>query len=124
MQKRSLNGLRRKLLRSLAEKQKVKGRLLTEYVKRLKEEMPKSTILLFGSRARGNSLPYSDYDIAVIFDKVKDKIEMVERLRRLKPKGIDLDLIILSVDEIKDPLVKKMLEGSKILYNGLDLRFD
>ncbi len=122
MQGRSLNGLRKRLLKSLAEKQKIKERLLAEYIKRLKREVPKSTILLFGSRAKGNSLPYSDYDIAVILDEVKDKVEMTERLRRLKPRGIDLDLIVFSIDEIEDPLVKKMLEGSRTLHNGLNLR--
>ena len=81
-----------------------------------------STILLFGSRARGDFVPYSDYDIAVILRSVNDKLKVIERLRRLKPEGIDLDLIVLSVDDLRDPLIRSMLSDRKILHNGLSLR--
>ncbi len=90
-------------------------------MKRLSQEVPKSTILLFGSRARGDSLPYSDYDIAVILEHVDDKVKVVERLRRLKPKGLSLDLIVVSIDELNDPIIKEMLRDSKVLYDGLGL---
>ena len=103
-------------------RQAAKRDLLQEYIRRLVREMPMSTILLFGSRARGDFVPYSDYDIAVILRSVNDKLKVIERLRRLKPEGIDLDLIVLSVDDLRDPLIRSMLSDRKILHNGLSLR--
>ncbi|MCD6510482.1 MAG: nucleotidyltransferase domain-containing protein [Thermoprotei archaeon] len=104
------------------KRQAAKRDLLQEYIRRLVREMPMSTILLFGSRARGDFVPYSDYDIAVILRSVNDKLKVIERLRRLKPEGIDLDLIVLSVDDLRDPLIRSMLSDRKILHNGLSLR--
>ena len=122
MQKGSLNGLRSKLLKYLVKKQRARNNLLYKYIERLKKNKPRSTILLFGSRARGEQLPYSDYDIAVILEQVDDKLKTVEKLRRLKPRGLDLDLIVFSLKELYDPLVKNMLENALILYNGLDIK--
>jgi len=113
--------LRSKLLRYLARRKKQSNKLLQEYVERLKQEVPKSIILLFGSRAKGECLPYSDYDVAVILEDLDNKLDVIEKLRRLKPKGLDLDLIVLSIDELNDKLVKEMLKDSIILYKGIEI---
>jgi hypothetical protein len=78
--------------------------------------------VLFGSRARGDYMPYSDYDVAVVFRKVTDERELMLRIRSLKPSGLPLDLLVLSVDDLSDPVIREMLKGCVILYNGLDLR--
>ena len=51
----------------------------------------------------------------------EDKVRIVEELRRMKPRGIDLDLIVLSSDELDDPLVREMIREALVLYDGLNL---
>jgi hypothetical protein len=96
--------------------------LLRGFASRVSSEYPSSTIVLFGSRARGNYMPYSDYDAAVVFRKVPDERELMLRIRGLKPDGLSLDLLVLSVDDLSDPVIREMLKGCVILYDGLDLR--
>ncbi len=85
------------------------------------QELPESTIVLFGSRARGDYLPNSDYDVAVILRQVSDVHSELLRLRSLKPEGLFLDLTILSIDDLDDPVIKEMLKGCKLLYDGLGI---
>ena len=121
MQRELSRGLRSKLLKYLARKRRESDKLLREYIERLKQVIPNSVILLFGSRAKGEHLPYSDYDIAVILEKVDNKISTIEELRKLKPRGLNLDLTIILTSELKDKIVQEMLKNSIILYKGMKL---
>ncbi len=121
MPKQSLSGLRSRLLKYLSEKKRKSGELLQEYVRRLKEVVPNSVIILYGSRARGEQLPCSDYDVAVILENIEDKVKVTEELRRVKPRGLDLDLIVLSVDELSDRVVQEMLKNSIVLHKGINI---
>ncbi len=81
---------------------------------------PRSAIILVGSRARGDYLPYSDYDIVIVLEHVDDKLRLIEELRKLKPRGLSLDLIVVSLEEIHtDPIIRQMLTTHKILYDKL-----
>lgn len=122
MPRGSSSGLRRRLLRSRARKLRNERKVLHKYIEILSKNYPRSTVVLFGSRARGDELPYSDYDLAVILDKVGDRISLVETLRRLKPRGLPLDLIVIQVDELSDPLTSTMLSGCTVLYDGLKIK--
>ncbi|BEP16728.1 nucleotidyltransferase domain-containing protein [Pyrofollis japonicus] len=117
----SSTGLRRRLLRSLREKVAKSDELLEAFLARLREKYPRSAIVLFGSRARGDHLPYSDYDVALVLrdEDCADKVGVAEEARALKPPGLSLDLIVLCVSELDDPLVKQMLGAKKVLYDGL-----
>ncbi|MEZ0344938.1 MAG: nucleotidyltransferase domain-containing protein [Infirmifilum sp.] len=42
---------------------------LREFAARISQRLGPCRVLLFGSRARGSQLPYSDYDVAVIVEK-------------------------------------------------------
>ena len=121
MQGGSSSGLDR-LLRILGESISKGDELLRGFASRVSSEYPSSTIVLFGSRARGDYMPYSDYDVAVVFRKVPDERELMLRIRGLKPGGLSLDLLVLSVDDLSDPVIREMLKGCVILYDGLDLR--
>ena len=59
---------------------------------------------LFGSRARGDFSPNSDYDILVVLKKhlgIKEKIRLFTKLRRiLAKKRFNVDIVIKSADEV------------------------
>ncbi|MCD6358083.1 MAG: nucleotidyltransferase domain-containing protein [Thermoproteales archaeon] len=115
----SSSGLRRRLLRARRERVRRWGELLALYVERIKALYPRSRIMLFGYRARGDELSYSDFDVAVILDEPGDRLSLTEELRKLKPRGLPLDLLVLSSEELNDSLVAHMLEGGRVLYDGL-----
>jgi len=61
-------------------------------------------VYLFGSRARGDFSPHSDYDILIVSKKklrIKEKIKLFTRVRRLlAKKRYNVDIIIKSNDEV------------------------
>ncbi|MEM2187512.1 MAG: nucleotidyltransferase domain-containing protein [Thermofilaceae archaeon] len=122
MRKKSLSGLS-EYLRWRAELLKRQNELLDEFVKNVAERLGRCAVLLFGSRAHGNHLPYSDFDIAIVVEEAVDKLSLIEELRALKPRGLPLDLIIFEREDLKSPVVKKMLEGAIIVYDSLQLHF-
>ena len=67
---------------------------------------------LVGSRARGDHLPYSDYDIVVVVPSGSNKLLTIEQLRRLRKKIFPLDLIVLHRDELEDPIYSEMLRNT------------
>ena len=107
--------------RALARMQERLGEAFRVYVERLREAYPRSTILLFGSRARGDHLPYSDYDVALILPSVADRLAEAVKARSLKPPELPLDLVILEPADLEDPLIAKMLRGCIVLHDGLGL---
>ena len=117
MQRGSSNGLKR-LLRSLRKRLRSSSSLFKIYVERLAHVYPQATIMLFGSRARGDNLPYSDYDIAIVLPDhlCGDKLQKTIEARSMKPRGISVDIVILCESELRDPIVRKMLEKSVVLY--------
>ncbi len=86
-----------------------------EYVERLCQEDMVLEAYLVGSRARGDHLPYSDYDVVVVVPPGIDKLEASERLRKLRKRSFPLDLIVLHSDETRDPLFAEMLREGKVL---------
>jgi predicted nucleotidyltransferase len=71
--------------------------------------------VLFGSSARGDHLPYNDYDVALVLrdEDYADKVGVAEEARTLRPPGLSLDPVVLCVSELGDPLVKQMLGAKK-----------
>ncbi len=70
---------------------------LVKIVNQLKEKYDCHTIILYGSRARGDETAASDYDIIAI----RDKGEMERDCRKFE--GVFLDVFIYSLEEIKQP---------------------
>lgn len=94
---------------------------MKDFVEKVKEKYAgKVTIVLFGSRARGDYWPSSDYDFMVFLERVEDKIEEAYEIYRLK-RGFSADIIVLSKDELKDRIIEKMLEDKIVIYDGLGL---
>ncbi|MEJ2772234.1 nucleotidyltransferase domain-containing protein [Stygiolobus sp. CP850M] len=78
----------------------------------------KVSIVLFGSRARGDFWPSSDYDVLIVLDKVNDEIEEASKLYTMK-RGFSADIIVVTPDKLELGDVKEMLKHKKVLYDGL-----
>ncbi|QIW23611.1 nucleotidyltransferase domain-containing protein [Sulfolobus sp. S-194] len=92
-----------------------------EFIKRVIEYYNgKVSIVLFGSRARGDYWESSDYDIVVFLESVRDPIDEAVKLYSMK-KGFPADIVVLNIDKLKDPIIMKMLEHKKVIYDGLKL---
>ena len=116
--------MRQAVLKRLRERLERLDEMFREYVVRLSRIYPKSTIVLFGSRARGNHLPYSDFDIMVITElrNLEDKLAKAVKAYSVKPAQLSIDLLVVSEEELDDPIILKMLkEGCIILYDGLGI---
>ena len=86
-----------------------------EYAERLCRDPLVLEAYLVGSRARGDHLPYSDYDVAVVVPAGADKLEAAERLRALRRRPFPLDLVVLDEEEARSPLFRRMLEEGRPL---------
>jgi predicted nucleotidyltransferase len=80
-------------------------------------------IVLFGSRARGDADPDSDYDFLVVEREVLDKQAEIVRLRRaLRPLGVPCDVMVVSeryADEWAEALnsmVYSALKEGRVLH--------
>ncbi|MEM1627161.1 MAG: nucleotidyltransferase domain-containing protein [Sulfolobaceae archaeon] len=92
-----------------------------DFVKKIIEHYnERVTIALFGSRARDDYWESSDYDIMVFLEKVEDQIGEAVKLYSMK-RGFSADILVLSADKVKDPIIMKMLEHKKVIYDGLNL---
>jgi len=95
-------------------------RLLRREADRLRRQPPRSTILLFGSRARREARAASDYDVAIILPN-PDPLEEVIRARRARPRGLRVDVVVLGIRQLGDPVYAQMLDGAVVLHDGLNL---
>lgn len=82
-------------------------------------------IILFGSRARGDARPDSDYDILVIASKIEDELKTERQLYRAllnfsDPVGVDI--IVKNPENIDKSInmvvsvVKKALNEGIVIY--------
>ena len=88
--------------------------MMDEFVKKLAEIPEVKLVILFGSRARGDAGPDSDYDIAVFLERPNTSIET--QIFSTAPKNVDL------VFFHRTPLYVKarILREGKILVNKDD----
>ncbi len=80
-------------------------------------------IVLFGSRARGEAGPESDYDFLVVERHVGDKhAEMVRLRRALRPLHVPIDVLVVSqqyADEwggVPNTMMHAALNEGKVLH--------
>ncbi len=91
----------------------MKDDIILQQIKKIVQEMlPESQVFLFGSRAKGNNLSNSDYDIMVVTKKnydVREKIPICSAINKaLTKSGIPSDVLLNSEEEVK---IKKELYG-------------
>ncbi len=101
---------------------------LRNVVKYLVETFRVKAVILFGSRARGDWIPWSDYDLLIISDfkeKYLDRIKKVLEIIGNVPINIEPHPYRLceALEMLKkgNPLIVDALEEGKILYSTKDL---
>jgi len=87
----------------------------------IKEYKGEISIILFGSRARGDNKPSSDFDFFIIV-KNGDLLKHYVRVGKCKPPELPADTIILYLEDVTKKLVRRMLKDAKILYDGLSIK--
>jgi predicted nucleotidyltransferase len=96
--------------------------LLDEVVRRLVAAVDPEKIILFGSRARGDARPDSDYDFLVVKDSGSRHRASVPAYRALSGLGITKDIVFQSPADIASSrhapshLVARALEEGRVLY--------
>ena len=74
---------------------------LTTIVGRIVRAVDPLRIILFGSRARGDARPDSDYDLLVILDEVNDRRDLKLAIRgSFQDLPTPADILVASVDEV------------------------
>jgi uncharacterized protein len=99
--------------------------LIDEIGRRLaKASPPKSRIVLFGSRARGDERSHSDVDVLVIEPTVGDPIQESVRLRRvLRGLGVPIDVLVVARDEaerrsaVRGTVFERALREGRVLVD-------
>lgn len=90
----------------LSHEEKYK-KILAEVVKLLKEELEPEKIILFGSRAKGESRPYSDIELALEGAKSLSLRKLKEKLETISwPYFVDLIFLEKTKDESKNWIIK------------------
>ena len=80
------------------------------------------TVILFGGRARGTSSDAGGFDVLVVLRNVQDPIEEAVKIRRALPKRrFPLDILVIEPKDLEKPIIRKMLEHYKLLYDGLKI---
>lgn len=101
--------------------------LLRQMVEVIVREVDPETIILFGSRARGEARPDSDVDLLVIekepFSPLRSRrMEAARLYRRLAGFGVAKDLLLYSRDEVSqlagslNHVVARAMREGRLLY--------
>ncbi|MEQ9713910.1 MAG: nucleotidyltransferase domain-containing protein [Candidatus Asgardarchaeia archaeon] len=81
------------------------------------EKLPISFIILFGSRARGDYLPYSDYDLLIIGSF---KEQFMERLKKIMELLIGIKIHIEPHPYTLKEAINMLKRGHPTIYHALD----
>ena len=93
---------------------------LTEIVRKIADHINPVKIFLFGSRARGDARPDSDYDLVVIYDGEKPKHELKYDIYRLfKHPDFSMDVCVLTSVELEKQKHIATTLAREITENGI-----
>ncbi|HDD40233.1 MAG: nucleotidyltransferase domain-containing protein [Thaumarchaeota archaeon] len=98
---------------------------LIEYVKRVGKQVKLHAAILFGSRARGDHKPWSDYDILLIgefkepyLERLKILFDLTEGIRvPIEPHPYTIDEALMMLERGNPMIVDVIEEGKQILMD-------
>ena len=100
------------------------NRTLMEAVKLLSRELNVKAVILFGSRARGDWMPWSDYDLLIIADFKERYLDRISKvLDILKNIHLPVEPHPYTISEALEmlrkgnPIIVDALEEGRILYS-------
>ncbi len=121
MQRQSKD-LLREYLRVRKRMLEERPRLFREFVKRIIGELGSNvSLILFGGHARAglDSVEPRDYDLLIVV-KEAHEIERVEKIiYKLKPRGLPVDIIVVSLRDLDKTIIRQMLRHHIVLYDPL-----
>lgn len=92
---------------------------LKEIIKRIMDDVEPDKIILFGSRAKGRSKGWSDYDICVLKENVENKRKLAQRIyRKLFGVGASVDVIVETPERFNELKDKWFLIHGEIAKSG------
>ena len=98
---------------------------IAEAARVLKHDLPVTRVILFGSKARGDSRPDSDIDLLVLTGEPLTRPLEREISRRLYAIELDRDVLlnslVLGEDQWTTDLVRQMLIHSEVQRDGCEL---
>jgi len=96
---------------------------LQDIINRISSHINPTKIYLFGSRARGDHHPDSDYDFVIIYDGDKSKGDVDLSIRRLfRRRDFAMDILVLSTYELErykhvaNTLSREITENGVVVY--------
>ncbi len=103
-------------MRAIIKRSMDKKEEFSEFIQELVRRRPKSTLILFGSRARGDATPLSDYDLLAITEGPLN----VEKPTFVQLFVIDVRDLEFEVKRFNTLLVDAITEGV-VLHDGLKI---
>lgn len=93
--------------------------ILEEIIKRIVDDVDPDKIILFGSRAKGESKGWSDYDICVLKKGIENKRIVAQNIyRKLFGVGAAVDIIVETPEKFDELEDKWFLVYSEIAKSG------
>jgi uncharacterized protein len=87
------------------------------------QELSPERVILFGSRARGDALPDSDYDLMLICNSLENPLQLAAKaLFVARPRRFALDIAVLTPSEFENSLLERndfvwqAMQHSKVVY--------
>jgi predicted nucleotidyltransferase len=94
--------------------------LFSEMIKKIKEKLNIHSVILFGSRGRGTSNKYSDYDILIIADFKEDYFERLYWVSNYTPQ-VPIDLFCYTPNEFETMFAEYRLTAMDAMEDGIIL---
>lgn len=100
-------------------------KVLNQIIEKILEVITPDKIILFGSRARGDARPDSDYDVLVIKDEIDNEIKITQKIYQAFlniDELVSIDVVVASkhnVEKYKDNIgyiLKPALKEGIVVY--------
>lgn len=88
--------------KNIKKLQKADVSLLNQVEQQIHSIVPKAEVILYGSRARGDAGPTSDWDFLILVDQPLDRDRIMELKNRLYDLELETDTVLTSIVRTRD----------------------